>query len=83
MRPEHPRSVSACYEEVNAILSVLAMSDGEDRVACRRLAAALRGRCVAQSPARLMEAACTTCSRRSIEGNGNLGVSIGKCFLVG
>ena len=83
MRPEHPRSVTACYEEVNAILSVLAMSDGEDRVACRRLAAALRGRCVAQSPTRLMDGGLANLLAEVIEGNGALGTSIGKCFLAG
>jgi uncharacterized alpha-E superfamily protein len=83
MRPEHPRSLSACYEEVNDILGVLAMSDGEDRVACRRLAAALRGRCVAHTPARLMEGSLSEILPEVIDGNGKLGVSIGKCFLVG
>lgn len=83
MRPEHPRSVTACYEEVNDILSVLAMHEGEDRVACRRLAAALRGRCVAHSPHRLMEGGLTSLLTEIVDGNGQLGVSIGKCFLVG
>ena len=83
MRPEHPRSVTACYEEVNAILSVLAMSEGDDRVACRRLAAALRGRCVAQSPTRLMDGGLSSLLAEVIAGNGELGTSIGKCFLAG
>ncbi|MBP0446224.1 alpha-E domain-containing protein [Roseomonas sp. SSH11] len=83
MRPEHPRSVSACYEEVNDILGVLAMSDGEDRVACRRLAAALRGRCVEHTPARLMDGGLKTVIDEIIAGNGRLGASIGKCFLIG
>jgi uncharacterized alpha-E superfamily protein len=83
MRPEHPRSITACYEEVNAILSVLAMHEGEDRVACRRLAAALRGRCVAHSPTRLMDGTLAELLPEIIDGNGPLGVSIGKCFLVG
>ena len=83
MRPEHPRSVTACYEEVNDILSVLAVSEGEDRVACRRLAAALRGRCVAHSPARLMEGGLDPLLAEIIDGNTQLGASIGKCFLIG
>jgi uncharacterized alpha-E superfamily protein len=83
MRPEHPRSVSACYEEINAILSVLAMSEGEDRVDCRRLAAALRGRCVAHSPARLLEIGLGDLLAEIIDGNARLGTSIGKCFLIG
>jgi len=83
MRPEHPRSVTACYEEVNDILSVLAMHDGEDRVACRRLAAALRGRCVSHSPARLMDGGLPDLLAEIIDGNGRLGTSIGKCFLIG
>ena len=83
MRPEHPRSVTACYEEVNTILGVLAMHDGDDRLSCRRLAAALRGRCVAQTPARLMDGGLDSLLGEVIEGNADLGVSIGKCFLVG
>ncbi|WP_424134030.1 alpha-E domain-containing protein [Roseomonas chloroacetimidivorans] len=83
MRPEHPRSVTACYEEVNDILSVLAMHDGEDRLACRRLAAALRGRCVAHSPARLMDGGLANLLTEITEGNTQLGASIGKCFLIG
>ncbi|MCR0980652.1 alpha-E domain-containing protein [Roseomonas populi] len=83
MRPEHPRSVTACYEEVNDILSVLAMHEGEDRVSCRRLAAALRGRCVAHSPAYLMDGGLSGILAEIIEGNGRLGTSIGKCFLNG
>ncbi|WP_338663182.1 alpha-E domain-containing protein [Pararoseomonas sp. SCSIO 73927] len=83
MRPEHPRSVTACYEEVNDILGVLAMHEGEDRVACRRLAAALRGRCVAHSTAYLMDGGLSAILAEIIEGNGRLGVSIGKCFLNG
>jgi len=83
MRPEHPRSVSACYEELNDILSVLAMSDGEDRVSCRRLAASLRGRCVEHTPARLMDGALKDLLDEIVAGNGRLGESIGKCFLAG
>ena len=83
MRPEYPRSVSACYEEVNDILSVLAMSDGEDRLACRRLAAALRGRCVEHTPARLMDGALAELLAEVISGNQRLGDSIGRCFLIG
>ncbi|SHI81411.1 Uncharacterized conserved protein, Alpha-E superfamily [Roseomonas rosea] len=83
MRPEHPRSVSACYEEVNDILSVLAMSEGEDRVACRRLAASLRGRCVEHTPTRLMDGSLGGLLNEIVEGNERLGVSIGRCFLIG
>ncbi|MFC7734472.1 alpha-E domain-containing protein [Roseomonas sp. GCM10028921] len=83
MRPEYPRSVSACYEEVNDILSVLAMSEGDDRVACRRLAAALRGRCVEHTPARLMDGSLDELLTEVISGNQRLGDSIGRCFLIG
>ncbi|MFH5923605.1 alpha-E domain-containing protein [Roseomonas xinghualingensis] len=83
MRPEHPRSVMACYEEVNDLLGILAMSEGEDRVACRRLAGALRGRCVAHTPAYLMNGHLEGLLAEIIDGNSRLGTSIGKCFLIG
>jgi len=83
MRPEHPRSVTACYEEVNDLLGILAMSEGEDRVACRRLAGALRGRCVAHTPTHLMNGHLAELLAEITEGNNRLGASIGKCFLIG
>ncbi|WP_426957938.1 alpha-E domain-containing protein [Muricoccus radiodurans] len=84
MRPEHPRSIGACYEEVNAILSVLAVSsDGEDRTACRRLAAGLRGRCTEHSAARVLDSGLKGLLTEIVDGNARLGESIGQCFLVG
>jgi uncharacterized alpha-E superfamily protein len=83
MRPEHPRSVMACYEEVNGILGILAMSEGDDRTACRALATDLRNRCTEHSPNGLVDNGLPALLTEIVEGNARLGVSIGKCFLAG
>ena len=81
-RPELPRSARACYAEVCSILEVLTATEGGGR-SCRRVADELKDRCGPRSTEGLSAVSLGAMLTGLIEGNANLGASLGECFLNG